>query len=65
MTYMCDRCKREIFKFEVCGYCKRNVCFDCVKSSQSASKIKRLVICKDCWSDMKTRKAYKNKMDTV
>jgi ribosomal protein S26 len=31
-----------------------------VKSSKRKSKTVKLVICKDCWSDMPKRKAYKS-----
>ncbi len=31
-----------------------------MKASQRASKTRRLVICKDCWSNMEKRKAYKS-----
>jgi hypothetical protein len=61
MTFLCERCKREIFKNEFCNYCGRKICSSCTKSAQTATKIVRLAICKDCWSDMKRRKAYKNK----
>lgn len=61
MTHMCDRCKREIYKYTKCSYCKRVICFDCVKSSQKGTRTQKLVICKDCWSNMKRRKAYRSK----
>lgn len=60
MIMTCDRCKREIFKSETCGYCKRKICVNCMKSSQRVKKINRLVICKDCWSNTKRRKIFKN-----
>lgn len=59
MVMTCDRCKREIFKMEVCNYCKRQICNRCMKSSQRLRKVNRLVICKDCWSDMSKRKVFK------
>ncbi len=58
---LCERCKREVFRFEACNYCGRKVCHSCVKSSQTAKKTLRLVICGDCWSDMRKRRAYKHK----
>ena len=61
MTITCERCKREIFKYEKCDYCGRKICNSCMKSSQRASKVRRLIICRDCWSSMPKRKAYKNK----
>ena len=62
LAMLCERCRKEIYKYVVCNYCGRKICNDCMKSSQRASKTNRLVICKDCWSDMKKRKAYKNKV---
>ncbi len=58
---LCDRCKREIYKWEQCNYCGKKICNLCTKSSQRASKIARLVICKSCWSDMRARMAYKHR----
>jgi hypothetical protein len=57
---LCDRCSRDIYKFEVCNYCNRKICYDCRKSSKKVSKTIKLVICKDCWSNMQRRKAYKS-----
>jgi len=31
----------------------------CIKSSKRASKIRRAVICKDCWGNSDTRFKYK------
>ena len=59
MIMTCDRCKKEIFKCETCGYCKRRICNACMKSSQRVKKINRLVICKDCWTNTKKRKVFK------
>jgi hypothetical protein len=56
----CDRCKREVFKSESCGYCRRRICVSCMKSSQRVRKVNRLVICKDCWSNTRKRKIFKN-----
>ncbi len=58
---LCERCKREVFRYESCNYCGRKVCHSCVKSSQTATKTMRLVICGDCWSDMRRRRSYKRK----
>ena len=57
---ICERCSRDIYKFEKCDYCNRKLCFNCVKSSKRLSKTTRLVICKDCWSKMPSRKTYKS-----
>ncbi len=62
---MCERCKREIFRYEMCNYCGRRIGDECVKSSQKPEKVVRLVICKDCWSDMKKRTAFKNRKSAV
>ncbi|MEM3841355.1 MAG: hypothetical protein QXN59_01515 [Candidatus Micrarchaeaceae archaeon] len=61
MTMTCERCKREIFKYEKCDYCGRKICNSCIKSSQRSSKTRRLIICKDCWGSIPKRKSYKNK----
>lgn len=61
MPIICDRCKREVYRTEPCDYCGRKVGVECEKASQKASKVTRLVICKDCWSIMPRRAAYKNK----
>jgi late competence protein required for DNA uptake (superfamily II DNA/RNA helicase) len=61
MTISCERCKNEVFKYEACNYCGRKLCYSCIKSSQRPQKTTRLVICKDCWSSMRKRSAFKNK----
>lgn len=61
MTHLCGRCKKEVYRYSKCNYCKRDVCSNCVKSSKKGSNTVRLVICKDCWTNMTRRKAYKNK----
>ena len=65
MTISCERCKNEVFKYETCNYCGRNICYSCTKSSQRPLKTSRLAICKDCWSNMKKRTAFKNKKGLV
>lgn len=65
MALLCERCKREIFRYEICNYCGRKICDSCVKSSQKPQKTVRLVICKDCWSDMKKRKAFKSRRGSM
>jgi hypothetical protein len=57
---ICERCSRDIHKFETCDYCKRKVCVSCVKSAKKYTKTTRIVICKDCWSKMPSRKTYKS-----
>ncbi len=61
MTFLCERCKDEMYKGETCNYCNRKICNNCMKSSMRVQKVTRLVICKDCWSNMKKRTAFKNK----
>lgn len=61
MTNLCERCKREMFKQVTCNYCSRKLCYNCMKSSQRVQKVTMLVICKDCWSNLKKRTAFKNK----
>lgn len=60
MTFLCERCKREINKYEICSYCGRKIGEECVKSSQRVQKVTRLVICKDDWGNTKKRNAFKN-----
>lgn len=56
----CGRCGDDAYYLEPCDYCKRIVCRNCQKSSLTASKTVRKVICKDCWGDIKKRTAYKS-----
>jgi hypothetical protein len=65
MSILCDRCKREVYRYERCNYCLRNVCVSCEKSSQRIKKTMRMVICKDCWGDMRKRGAFKNRKAEV
>jgi hypothetical protein len=44
---------------EPCEYCNKKVCVPCEKSSKKTSRIRRIVICKDCWSEMGKRKKFK------
>lgn len=65
MTFSCEICKREIYKNETCNYCNRKICNNCMKSSQRVQKVTRLVICKECWSNIKKRTAFKNRKAEV
>ncbi len=56
----CERCSEPTHYLEVCTYCGRRVCQHCIKASRKASKLERRVICKDCWTDVKKRKAFKS-----
>ncbi len=61
MVYVrCERCGKNIHKYNTCNYCKRKICVNCVKSSRRVSKTIRLVICKDDWSKLPSRKAFKS-----
>ncbi len=58
----CERCKRYVHKAEVCSFCGRTVCYHCVKAIKNYYDVgkKRAVICKDCWTNMETRKRFKS-----
>jgi len=57
MIETCQRCGKQSAKLEKCNYCDRKTCFACIKSSKR-KKVGHLFICKDCWNNMKKRKAY-------
>jgi len=65
LVYTCERCKREIYRYDVCNYCGRKICNSCIKSSQTSTKTVHLVICKDCWTNIEKRKMYKHKQVPV
>ncbi len=44
---------------EKCNSCGKMVCESCEKSAKRVKKVSRVVICKDCWSDMKKRSKFK------
>ena len=56
---ICERCGKETHQLEPCEYCNRKVCVRCEKSSKKTSRIRRIVICKDCWSELGKRKVFK------
>ena len=56
----CERCGKAAYIIEPCDYCSRKICRACVKSSARESKIKRNVICKDCWGNIPKRRKYKS-----
>ena len=58
----CERCGKQTAKINKCDYCTKNLCYDCVKSSKKMTKVKALFICKNCWSNMKSRTKYKSAM---
>jgi len=57
---LCERCGNEVYKYEICQSCNRKICNSCMKSSRRLSKTVKAVICKDCWSKMPKRSAYKS-----
>ena len=56
----CERCGDDIYKYDVCNYCNKKICSNCLKSSRKTSKTTRIAICKDCWGKNQRRKQYKN-----
>jgi len=56
----CQRCGRSMYKYNTCNYCKRQIDVNCTKSSRRVSKVIRIVICKDDWSKLPARKAFKS-----
>lgn len=60
MILLCERCKKEVYKLEHCNYCNKMICNSCMKSSSRFQKTTRLVICKDCWGNLKRRSAFKS-----
>ena len=55
---ICDRCKKHAYFLEKCNYCSKAACPTCLKSIRRAHKVKRLVICKSCWSNIPSRKKF-------
>jgi hypothetical protein len=60
MLQTCERCKKQFPKAERCNYCNKLICESCTKSSKRASKVRKLFICKDCWSNMASRTKFKS-----
>ena len=58
MIKTCERCGAQSAKLEHCGYCKKTICYGCIKS-QKRKKPGKLYICKGCWSSMPSRKLFK------
>ncbi|MFH1394259.1 MAG: hypothetical protein ABII71_00010 [Candidatus Micrarchaeota archaeon] len=59
MIKSCGRCGEQTAKLETCGYCNKDICESCIKSSKR-KKVGRRFICKDCWGDISKRKKYKS-----
>ncbi|MCC7552675.1 hypothetical protein KO317_03355 [Candidatus Micrarchaeota archaeon] len=58
MNMRCERCSAVVHKIEKCNYCDRKICHSCAKSSRKDNTGTRRLICKDCWGEVKKRKAY-------
>jgi len=48
---LCERCKKPIHTYVECYYCKRKLCYSCIKSQKKVGK-QTIYICKDCWEDL-------------
>ena len=44
---------------EKCDSCGKKVCQSCEKSAKRLKKVRRVVICKDCWGKLKLRSKFK------
>ncbi|MCX6769647.1 MAG: hypothetical protein NT051_03125 [Candidatus Micrarchaeota archaeon] len=56
---ICERCSGQNYMLEKCDYCSKFACQSCTKSAKRLKKVRRLVICKDCWGKIETRKKFK------
>lgn len=56
----CERCGRESYELAACFGCKRKVGHECEKSAKRLSTHERILICKDCWSKLPRRRAFKS-----
>jgi len=56
---ICERCSSQVYMVEKCNSCGKMVCQSCVKSAKRLKKVSRVVICRDCWGDMKKRSKFK------
>lgn len=56
---ICDRCSNQSYFLEKCEYCAKNVCVNCAKSAKRVQKIRRLLICKGCWGNLRSRSKFK------
>ena len=56
---ICERCSGQEYTLEKCNSCGKMVCESCKKSAKRVKKVTRYVICKDCWTDLKTRAKFK------
>ncbi len=58
MIHTCERCGKQTAKLWQCDYCGRWICVHCIKSMKKKGP-RKIVICKDCWTNMQTRKQFK------
>ncbi len=56
---ICERCSDQCYTTEKCNYCSKNVCEACKKSAKRVKKVRRFVICKDCWGNIAKRSKFK------
>ena len=56
---ICERCSDQCYMVEKCDSCGKKVCQSCEKSAKRLKKVRRVVICKDCWGKLKLRSKFK------
>ncbi|MEM2974101.1 MAG: hypothetical protein QW112_00520 [Candidatus Micrarchaeia archaeon] len=56
----CERCKEETYLLDKCNFCDRKICRSCIKASKNPNRLERIIICKDCWSDIDKRSKFKS-----
>lgn len=57
----CERCGNDTHFLAECNYCKKKLCRNCEKASDTTKNGERKIICKDCWGNMESRTQYKTK----
>ncbi|MEM4367355.1 MAG: hypothetical protein QW035_04505 [Candidatus Anstonellales archaeon] len=60
MVLSCERCAAPTAKAVKCRYCSKMLCNSCIKSSKKVARVEHIYICKDCWTVMPKRKAFKS-----
>ena len=56
---ICERCSIPCHMIEKCDSCGKMACQLCVKSAKRLKKVRRVVICKDCWGNIGKRSKFK------